>query len=641
MVALMHTAAARVSISLVVLLVGSPLAIAGPLAMHAPKKLLATDATAQISVRKPRKGTLKLLANVGHLSELERASGGRLRATYTPPAKRFPQVAIIVAVSEQDGVFDWISIPIYGSPMVRISSEPRAEVIARIAGAEFGPVRTDRRGRARLKVTVPPGVSRGVTVATDRLGNTKEASLVLGVPPFNRLVAVCPSGGSRLLLFAVSSVGAADANAKFSLSASPGSLGQPVSVAPGVFAVELSAGENVRDAADSQIRAQLTGEHASTASCRAPLPWEPPTRLTTALERAEFVAGSSSLRVTVDLHYTGKRSRKPVKPTFAADFGRVLDLRRISATRFQATWSLPNDLAGRKKASLKVGAEGVRARVASSIQLRPGIPVSLRLRSEMTQVSADGYSRTRISVRVLDAHGNPAEPGRLEAKSKGRVTQFSTAADGEVFAIYVAPRVYELGSDTITVRGIDTGLASSADVTLLPAQRRFLASARAGILSNLGRVSSLMGNVELAVRLPVLGENLLLGVETGYYRSSHEQLADGDVDAMEEQVKVSVWAIPLLARLCYEVKTSVVRLRGGIGVGMLYGRASIKSSTTPLVFERKPRFAVSGLAGVSKRLGGSGRVVLELAYLHSPIDFAELDGNLGGVHVTGGYGLEF
>ena len=168
-------------------------ATGGPLDLRVPKRLILGHHTeAQVSLRSPDGVPIALTVSAGSITAPRLGADGVMRATYRPPEQRFPQVAILVAHSEDGGLLDWAPIQLVGRPLVSARSEPNTPVRVQVAGEEFGPVRTDARGKAELRVLVPPGVSKAQALARDTAGNVGAVPLKLGNPEFQRTFAVCP-----------------------------------------------------------------------------------------------------------------------------------------------------------------------------------------------------------------------------------------------------------------------------------------------------------------------------------------------------------------------------------------------------------------------------------------------------------------
>ena len=182
---------------------------------------------------------LQLFTNSGGI-ELLRADGpGRWRLRYELPSEKHPGVALIAAQGAAARQFASLRIELMGYPTVDIRSEPSVSVVVQAESARFGPVVTDPRGRARLEIAVPPGVSEVRTLATDQRGNVREGTLALEPPPFSRLLAVCAAQESAVYVLAVDERGEPGRRAEFQVQAENASTGQAAALAPGLFRIDV------------------------------------------------------------------------------------------------------------------------------------------------------------------------------------------------------------------------------------------------------------------------------------------------------------------------------------------------------------------------------------------------------------------
>jgi hypothetical protein len=182
---------------------------------------------------------LELFTNSGGI-ELLRADGpGRWRLRYELPSEKYPGVALIAAQGAAAHQFASLRIELMGYPTVDIRSEPSVSVVVQAESARFGPVLTDLRGRARLEIAVPPGVSEVTTLATDQRGNVREGRLALEPPPFSRLLAVCAPRESAVYVLAVNERGDPGGRAEFRVQAEGASAARPTPLAPGLFRVDV------------------------------------------------------------------------------------------------------------------------------------------------------------------------------------------------------------------------------------------------------------------------------------------------------------------------------------------------------------------------------------------------------------------
>lgn len=182
---------------------------------------------------------LELFTNSGGI-ELLRADGpGRWRLRYELPSEKYPGVALIAAQGAAAHQFASLRIELMGYPTVDIRSEPSVSIVVQAESARFGPVVTDARGRARLEIAVPPGVSEVTTLATDQRGNVREGRLALEPPPFSRLLAVCAPRESAVYVLAVNERGNPGGRAEFHVQAEGASTARPRALAPGLFRVDV------------------------------------------------------------------------------------------------------------------------------------------------------------------------------------------------------------------------------------------------------------------------------------------------------------------------------------------------------------------------------------------------------------------
>jgi len=158
-----------------------------------------------------------LRASVGQVEGLERTGPGTWQARYVLPQTRYPEVAILVALSAWPhpqsihGAFGAVRVPLAASVDLPGESDPRASVSLEVAGKTFGPVRTGPDGRFRLPIIVPPGHRFALVRAVDDDGNTRRTRLDLKVPPTDRLACVLnpqrlpAEGGARARLLCATS----------------------------------------------------------------------------------------------------------------------------------------------------------------------------------------------------------------------------------------------------------------------------------------------------------------------------------------------------------------------------------------------------------------------------------------------------
>jgi hypothetical protein len=98
-------------------------------------------------------------ANSGTIENVTHLGGGRFAASYKPPAKFFPHVALITVADKRNPnrTYGSLSIPLVGKANFPVVGQPNSSVMVRIDDREYGPVASDSNGRAQVPLEVRPG----------------------------------------------------------------------------------------------------------------------------------------------------------------------------------------------------------------------------------------------------------------------------------------------------------------------------------------------------------------------------------------------------------------------------------------------------------------------------------------------------
>ncbi|MBN2494109.1 MAG: hypothetical protein JXR96_05930 [Deltaproteobacteria bacterium] len=609
----------------------------GPLAIQAPARVyLGRDRGVEISLARHRGKAPRLKVSAGALSAPSERPDGRLLFRYTPPEQRFPQVAILAAADADGMLLDWLAIPLYGRGQIETETEAHARVVVRIDETVYGPFRADGRGRVKAVVEAPPGVAQGVTITTDRLGNEKEAPLDLGVPEFNRLLALCPRGGDRLLMLAVDERGQPDESARLDVQASKGWLSPPAKLDAGVYQSLFTVAEDSRIGEKIALGASLSSAESSSASCRVAVRGGRPAAIKLFAIPSVYVAGSGTpITLRAELFDSGSRPAQNVPLEFTAELGKVGGVHTLSQGKIAASLTMTDALAGKRRAVITARTVAEKPLSAQAeVELRPGRVSRLELRAARSELRADGRSSTVLRVRTFDAFGNAVPGAELKAKAAGEVGAFAFQESTDEFqASYTAPFSYEPLEDTIAVFGSGTDVEASERIALSPSKRLVSIGPRVGYATNLGKLSSLAFALDTQFRLPFGDENLLVGIEGLYYWTDQSWLAEG------EEGKTSLWVLPLLARVSYQIPIGPLALYLGVAGGASLSMRETSSENTGKTSSFAVQMALAGHLGLDLE-AGPGRVAIEAAYLYSPAEDEWLQGNLGGLLIFAGYRFE-
>ncbi|MCY1078351.1 hypothetical protein [Archangium lansingense] len=198
--------------TLLLLLTLPPLAAGAapfPVTATPAQVVLGRDKAVVVQVKTPR-GTppLRAVASTGSLMPLPATARGVYSYRWIPPDIRYPLLAVLafwVDASEGPPEVTTVNIPLLGRTDLEVATDvgAGAQVVVEVAGMRFGPVTTNRKGRAKVQVEVPPGVREALVLATAK-GQQTRRTTPLDVPPERPLVAVVspdvlPVGGNGWL----------------------------------------------------------------------------------------------------------------------------------------------------------------------------------------------------------------------------------------------------------------------------------------------------------------------------------------------------------------------------------------------------------------------------------------------------------
>lgn len=610
----------------------------GPLALQVPEHLiLGYHKEGFVSFQGGSLSPIKLYASAGTISSAEPDRGDRYGAIYTPPTGRLPRVVLIVAATEDGSVVDWAPIRLFGRPILSARSEPYTTVLARVSGAEYGPVKAGKSGRVELRILAPPGVSEAKTVARNALGNERIVAIKLGVPAVHESFAICPSASEGLFYFAVDATGAARKNLNLKVESALGQLSPPQLTDTGYYTSSLALPPDVTLGQSAGLAAQIEGEVDSRVLCDLTVAGEAPEQLQLRVTPQSWTAGSAQLlRVQAQARYAGKRTPRAVPLQVVADFGEPSAFRLQNSGLYTSAWRLPARLEGRRQAKLRVQTVGPRpVRAELVIELRPGPPSVLKLATALGRLRSDGHSETVLTAQVFDAYGNPSEAIPEAVEANGTVSRFTAVSTGTFTATYRAPRSPSLDEDVVVVGVGRTTAVGRVRIGLTPPSDRIRLWAAIGYGTNFAKVHAPMGALGVGVRLPVLREGVIIGVDGGYLASQVNEVESTGTEAIALKTTV----VPVLARAVYELRVHRFSPYLGVagGLGMLRLDISSPSSGRATAWHARPAFA--GLTGTLVRLG-PGSVLLEAAYRRIPVSEPMASGNAGGLAAMVGYVYE-
>jgi hypothetical protein len=387
------------------------------------------------------------------------------------------------------------------------------------------------------------------------------------------------------------------------------------------------------DAEDVEVSTSLAGASKSTSKCAGKRPGALPDSLDLKLSQASFAAGQDAIQVVIVPHFPEGARRRTPSLTLKTDFGSV-SLVTGSGEKYSATWTVPNVLEAREKASLTVHSAGARPVTQSQeIALSPGPASDIKLALRSKVLRGNGKNTTRVVATVQDAFGNPISGALLEGTGQA----IGTFEPGDEVGTYVAsygPVVsYEATSDQISVRETTTGSSDSASIRFLPMKRRMLADLRLGYATNFGAIRAFSTMLSLGYRTSLLDDSVIVGGTVGFYRSTSSEMAEST------ELDLEMVGVPMMVSASYEHELTVAKLYGGLGAGAVYADSTLSSDLSGKSRVRKARPGGGGFLGVRVPVG-IGHVAVQTSYWMATIDDESISGNLLGFTADLGYGFE-
>jgi hypothetical protein len=184
----------------------------------AERVVLGQDPGVELEVQVPEgAGPVRAAASSGSFAQPVVEGGPVRKFQWTPPDVRYPLLAVLAFwVEKPSGPPEVavVRIPLFGRTMLPVTTDPGAEVVIEIAETRFGPVKANRRGKARVPVEVPPGVMEGRVLAA-RGSLKRDRQIKLDVPEHRPLVALLapeplPRSGGWLVVAGEETLSAAE-----------------------------------------------------------------------------------------------------------------------------------------------------------------------------------------------------------------------------------------------------------------------------------------------------------------------------------------------------------------------------------------------------------------------------------------------
>lgn len=186
---------------------------------------------------------LVLRSTAGTPSAVEAVEPGVFRARLSPPAKSFPQLAVVTAAilqGDEPPAIDQAVVTYSARLTLNGKSEPGAHMQIQVGGRSYPEVAVAPDGSFRVPIEVRPGEQWATGVVRDRLGNRSATRINLYLPEVRRTHAfvqpqpVRVGSSAWLFLTTVSRSGAPEVRPGVFAAAQRGALSDAVPVGPGI-----------------------------------------------------------------------------------------------------------------------------------------------------------------------------------------------------------------------------------------------------------------------------------------------------------------------------------------------------------------------------------------------------------------------
>jgi hypothetical protein len=589
----------------------------------------------------------RVFATVGVLElPLPEQATGHFTARYTPPAERYPQVALLVfeLANGSQHVRGTARLPLHGTTEVPLRTDPGASVSVRVVDRTFGPVTADRQGHVKIPVEVPPGVRNGIARAVDQHGNLRETDVDLQPTAFPRVLIVAPptiEAGSfaEVAVLAVDPAGEWVPSPRLSLRASEG-LVHPLGGSAGGEATFLAEAPRLMRGGALALTAVAAGTPLARADLAVPLHAGPAHDLALAPgSRRLVIASGGSTQVVVSVH---DRFGNPVSSdgAVARIEGQPAPIEITASGQGLLSVPAPARYTGADHLTIDVALGAVRA--TQELRLTGGPPASISLAVADQRLVADGSRGTELRVHAVDVNGTPTMiPGLSWETPGGRVRNVRMPREGEYLAEFVPARAQDPHRELVAVMASEM-LRADGSVEVTPPPPRLVAAARVGVFTSLSHSVGPTAFVEATTPVRVGPLHFAAGLEVGYLRDDVGPSAGESADVA---VRLVADQVPVLAVARYRLRRPArPELTVQAGLGASAARTRLTAPGVQTVAATAQGFAAE-LGADAALPFGPGRVGLGLRYLYIALGRTsagdELHGNSAGLLADLGYRITF
>lgn len=348
---------------------------------------------------------LVIAASCGTVENITNLGGGHFSALYTPPKEAFAQVALLTIADRADPsrTLSALSIPLSSKFDLPVTTAPNARVIIKVGETQFGPIAADSKGRAKVPLTLPPGVMTAEKISVGADGMSVNEPLDLKLAEARRIALVPIAAGipsdSRVAVNVHAAVvtpnGYPDTTAMVVFTASAGMMSATRHEGNGVYGATYTPPNGALPQL-ATLTASLA-DHPTTQTTTVPLNLVSlrPGRVDLSSNPAKLAANAESF--TLLAHVVGSEGTGlPGRPiSFGASGARVKgDVKDLGKGDYQAVFT-------------PTGKGPVEITATVSLPVTGNPLWRLLLVPSITRITNDGLSSSLITVAAVDEFGYP------------------------------------------------------------------------------------------------------------------------------------------------------------------------------------------------------------------------------------------
>ncbi len=579
---------------------------------------------------------VRIQASTGTVTEPRYELSGDYTAIYNLPSDYFPRFALLAATATCSGktATGIAVIKLYGAGEVEVKSTPFSKVTLQIGRDTFGPVTTNRYGKARIPIVVGPGIQTGLV---------GDKVIDLNLPKANRILTISETKSvsvdrdekdpADLWIYAIDPLGKPLRSADFEVTVEKGKIPSIDIVAPGIYNARYLPPDVVGDGEET-VTIGLKGDASSVSREHLVVVAGEPSSIVIEPSPKVYTAGTGApLRIIATVvDRKGNPTIGDIDAT--ASFGELSELSATPLGGVEMALTIPDRFEGRHHSDVTMTLrQNPEITSTLPIPLETAPPKAIDIRGLNAPIPADGLTTVRLPMSVQDEFGNPIRELTIALSSSSGTTPLLAEHDGDHYRIPYTPPLGR-GKGKATIEAKVATLTTETQISLTNRTYLLAITPMVGYITNFGHMHAPYINAEIEMSLWYLLRGAHASVDIGYYFSK------GSLDS--ESYASTMYAIPLIASLGYRyhfIPRLFVAISAGVGVHFIRNRN--ESSDGFRALETSAQLGIHAMSSIGFRVG-PGNILVRAGYVHAkPTHISSLSGHIGGFTLFLGFRYGF